>query len=753
VLAALAGLGFSSAFAVADLGRPVGVGALGGVAGSVLVGGLLRRRVALSALGTLALLVPAGLLATGGRPGDLVTGARDGARLVLTSAVPMAPVPAALFVPFAATAMAAFAGAEAARRARNPVSPVLPSLMALGAGLAFGLAGSRPDATLALAWVATAALLVAVRRPGPGPAGRASGDAGAGAGAGADVTDAGGGGPAGLGRGAGDEPDGPGRAGRPGAAGSVARRVLGVALVVAVTAVAAPRVGERLPGAGQRSRFTLRDLVEQPARPAATANPLVLVTAWQDGPDEPLFTAEASGPVDRWRLAVLDTYDGVEWSSGATYVPVGPRLPDPPDRPDDDGILTQAVDDLALDGPWLPVAERPVAVGADDLLFDVGGGALLARDGRAPRRYTVESVAARPEPGDLRLAAAAGDHEADGMRDLPGNVPDDLRAAADDVTAGATSDYMKATAIERFLARSTDATPFQLATEALPSGHSVGHLRCFLLSTERCGRRGSTEQFVAAFAVLARAAGLPTRIVVGFTGAGGAPDGGGADRPDEVTAHRATAWAEVRFAGAGWVPFDPVPDPDVTTVTVPADVAGGGGAPDSSTATTLATTDGHGDTGGPVAPAVDGGGDARPVAAYAAAGALVAAVMASPAAVRRLRRRRRRRAADPALRVAGAWAEAADGLASAGVPVTAGGAVSDTVLAGRARLPDVAGPLVPLGELVNRSRFGPAAVTDDDAAAAWRLSDEFTAARHRARTAGQRAREYVALRAPARGRS
>ena len=388
-------------------------------------------------------------------------------------------------------------------------------------------------------------------------------------------------------------------AGGRGARATAGRRVLGVGLVVALAAVAAPTLGERLPGAGDREPFTLRDLVDQPARPEAAANPLVLVTAWQDGPDDPLFTAEASGPVDRWRLAVLDAYDGVEWSSSADFVPVGRRLPDPPDgdgNGDDDGgpPLTQAVSHLAVEGPWLPVAGRPVEVGADDLLFDVGGGALLARDGQAPRRYAAESVRSRPEAGDLRNAAASTDDEAGGMRDLPANVPDDLRAAADDITAGATSDYMKATAIERYLARSTDATPFQLATEALPSGHSVGHLRCFLLSADRCARRGSTEQFVAAFAVLARAAGLPTRVVVGFTGAGSATAGA----PVDVTAHAATAWPEVRFAGVGWVAFDPLPDPDVTTVTMPADVAGGGGAPDSTTATTLAgANDTAADTG------------------------------------------------------------------------------------------------------------------------------------------------------------
>jgi hypothetical protein len=774
-LAVAGGAGFASAFAAGDLVRPVAVGAAAGAGGSVLVSGLLRRRLVLSALATLALVVPAGLVATGGGPADLVDGLRDGARVVLTSAVPMAPTPAALTVPFVVTAMAAFAGAEAALRARNPVAPAIPSLVALAAGLAFGQEGTRPSASVVTAWVVTTSALVALRRPDVGAGRAAAGEAGAG---GRQAFGGGVHGRAGSGPGGAAGPDDGGRSGHGGrgrpagrgglggaaVAGQLARRGIGLVVVVGVVAVVAPRVGDRLPGAGARERFSLRDLVEQPATPEGAANPLVLMTAWQDGPDEPLFTAESSGPVDRWRLAVLDSYDGAEWYSGADFVPVGRRLPDPPDgggTGDGDGgsggdtgggggdegrELDLTVRDLAVEGPWLPVADRPVEVGADDLLFDIGGGTLLARDGRAPTRYDAASVATAPAAPDLRSASAAGDDQARGMRRLPGNVPEELRLVAEEATAGATSDYMRAAAIERFLARSSDATPFQLATEALPSGHSVGHLRCFLLSPERCGRRGSTEQFVAAFAVLARASGLPTRVVVGFTGG----PGGAAD---QVMSHEATAWPEVRFAGVGWVPFDPVPDPDVTTTPMPADVAGGGGTPDNPTATTLGGRADDADLPGEgaVEPREADGG--TPVAAYAGVAALVVAVLGLPAAVRWLRRRRRKGAPAPGDRVAGAWAEAADGLVLSGVAVTAEGAVTDTVVAARARLRGVAEPLAPLGDLVNRSRFGPGAVSDTDAHAAWHLSDAFTRARRRSRTPGQRAREYVSLRAPARGRS
>jgi hypothetical protein len=53
--------------------------------------------------------------------------------------------------------------------------------------------------------------------------------------------------------------------------------------------------------------------------------------------------------------------------------------------------------------------------------------------------------------------------------------------------------------------------------------------------------------------VLARAAGLPARLVTGFVG--GAYDEGH-DRY-QVTADLAHAWPEVYFSGYGWIPFEP----------------------------------------------------------------------------------------------------------------------------------------------------------------------------------------------------
>ena len=68
--------------------------------------------------------------------------------------------------------------------------------------------------------------------------------------------------------------------------------------------------------------------------------------------------------------------------------------------------------------------------------------------------------------------------------------------------------FQTALVLERYLREN-----YQLATGAdLPSGNGWPQLSTFLLDT----KRGTTEQFAAAYVVLARMIGLPARIAVGY---------------------------------------------------------------------------------------------------------------------------------------------------------------------------------------------------------------------------------------------
>src|SRR5262249_27391063 len=155
--------------------------------------------------------------------------------------------------------------------------------------------------------------------------------------------------------------------------------------------------------------------------------------------------------------------------------------------------------------------------------------------------YGVDSRVPVYDADQLRSAVPATDASALALPPgLPSSIVDTARAA----TQGATFPVQQATRLATYLRESGTNDP------SAPPGHAYGHLAYFLAVSHR----GTTEQFGAAFAVMARALGLPTRLVVGF--------GPGRPGPDGLTTVRggdALVWPEVEFAGTGWVPFYPTP--------------------------------------------------------------------------------------------------------------------------------------------------------------------------------------------------
>ena len=443
--------------------------------------------------------------------------------------------------------------------------------------------------------------------------------------------------------------------------------LLAVPVGLVVAAVAVP-LGERLPGNERRDRFELREVVEEPPAPAQIGNPLSEVTALQASDDpEVLFRAASSAPVERYRLAVLDQYDGTEWASTTEFLPAGTELPASDGGPPPEGDeVVQDIDLGELASQYLPAADRPVRISVEGQRFDPATGVLLAGED-APGGYVVSSVLPVVDDATLVGLEAAADAEAQAALRLPNGLPQDLQTLAEETAGSGGSGYVRAAALERFLADPADDA-FTLVTDEPPSGHSFGHLTCFLLIEERCSKAGSTEQFVAAFAVMARAVGLPARIAVGFAPPAGATP---TDEVDVVAAD-ATAWAEVKLAGAGWVAFDPVPDPGVELAPPPEDVAGNDPTDDTQPPPAETDEDESADDDAveedEATSAADVITDPRVIAL--AVVALVMVALALPGILRWRRRERRRRAATPTARVTGAWDEALDELVAAGARPT-----------------------------------------------------------------------------------
>ncbi|MFC7099767.1 DUF3488 domain-containing protein [Nonomuraea rubra] len=141
-----------------------------------------------------------------------------------------------------------------------------------------------------------------------------------------------------------------------------------------------------------------------PAR-VDSVSPLDRVSAWLQIPDRELFTVEAGKP-QNWRLAVLDRYDGVRWTSGARFRPTGGRVPEGEWTGAAD-VVRQRITFGGLPGTWLPAAERPEQVtGVRGLTVDPASGSLLA--GTKPAKgfsYEVTSRVPRPTKQDLLAAA------------------------------------------------------------------------------------------------------------------------------------------------------------------------------------------------------------------------------------------------------------------------------------------------------------------------------------------------------------
>ena len=87
-------------------------------------------------------------------------------------------------------------------------------------------------------------------------------------------------------------------------------------------------------------------------------------------------------------------------------------------------------------------------------------------------------------------------------------------------------------------------------TLKVPSTQSPAALIQFLTKT----KAGYCQQFAFAMAVLARLAGIPSRVVVGYT------QGSFVGNDNwQVKTSDAHAWPELYFPGAGWLRFEPTP--------------------------------------------------------------------------------------------------------------------------------------------------------------------------------------------------
>ncbi|MDP1793755.1 MAG: transglutaminase-like domain-containing protein, partial [Acidimicrobiales bacterium] len=316
----------------------------------------------------------------------------------------------------------------------------------------------------------------------------------------------------------------------------------------------------------------------------------------------------------------------------------------------------------------------------------------------------------------------------DGAQLAVPDVDPRVRNLANQIVRGQTTAYDKALAIQNFFR--SGAFRYDLNVEP---GHGGDDIVRFLFTT----RRGYCEQFAGTYALLARLAGIPARVAVGFTP--GETDGAGNYTVRELNAH---AWPEVYLGSAGWVSFEPTPGrgmpgaesytgavesqadtarPGVASTAVPTTAVpsptGEDGGSDGTTTTVPAEREAGNQT--------QGRSWLRIVATMLVVLAVLAALIGTvPIVMARRRARRWASATGAAERVLVAWNETNEALRFAGARIRSSDTPAERVAAADAVLGGGVATLERLATVVDVAAYAPPRLNESDAVEARATSDE-----------------------------
>lgn len=264
--------------------------------------------------------------------------------------------------------------------------------------------------------------------------------------------------------------------------------------------------------------------------------------------------------------------------------------------------------------------------------------------------YTVQSWDIEPD-GTVLSAARSGTPSDTVTAEVPGDVPQSIVALTTSLTQDQATPALKAAAIQAYL------RSFSYSVQGASGVTNYKAIETFLLQT----KTGYCVQFAGSMALMARIAGIPSRVAIGFLP--------GARQGDTwtVNTHDMHAWPELYFEGLGWVRFEPTPSvavpppwtvlaPNQPTPTQSSEPEPSLEVSQEPTPTTAPETE------APVDPGTANWELAGGVARGLGIGLVVVGLALAPWLLRRRIRSRRIAgvADDPHATVAGAWAELRD---------------------------------------------------------------------------------------------
>lgn len=273
------------------------------------------------------------------------------------------------------------------------------------------------------------------------------------------------------------------------------------------------------------------------------------------GANTPLLRYTGVTPRDLGPLHshTLSDFDGQQWVAAddnawvatTNLLPEGSRSLDLPGS--DAPAVTFSITDLQQDRLLLPHGPR---LALDPVTYDPFQDEAHSQE-RGQVSYTLLPLAAPTTAQEWheRSLAELVPREQDRYLEVPQTAhSEQIADLTAEITSGAESPYEKAVAIQNFLR--TDSR-FEYTTE-VPRGPTGDAVWDFLSDGQ-----GYCVQFATAMVIMARSAGIPARMAVGFLP--GEPVTGGGQVGGVIRSHDAHTWPQLFLGSAGWVRFEPTP--------------------------------------------------------------------------------------------------------------------------------------------------------------------------------------------------
>ncbi|WP_082500926.1 transglutaminase family protein [Agreia sp. Leaf244] len=340
------------------------------------------------------------------------------------------------------------------------------------------------------------------------------------------------------------------------------RLALGAGLLVVALGVGLATGGLLAPVS---AREVLRDAIVPPLDLHDYASPLVGFRKYvRDEKEDVLFTVKGLPDGARIRLATLDAYDGVVYNvagdgtaGSGTFTRVSGDIPN--DVTGDKATLDVTIGDLT--GVWIPDAGylekfRFTGDRADELSGSLHynrttGVAITTTPLAKGDSYTMDVV--------IPKVLTEEQLESHSLQSLTmpkaSGVPEDVAPLATTYIGDAERPLTQVRNIATSLSQEGFFSHGLEGEATSRAGHGAERIATLLGADQMIG---DDEQYAVAMALMARSAGMPARVVMGFY-----PDEyAGADADQQITGDQLHAWVEVAFDDAGWVAFDPTPPED-----------------------------------------------------------------------------------------------------------------------------------------------------------------------------------------------